>query len=107
MTNSENTPPIDENGKFVTEGWTPEERPRFQFVREIRILEEMRRFTKDVPWMTLNHLMVLLYIFDMDNQEGIEGQTLHKLTGLQKSTINRILHGFTDEHREQKGVRLD
>ncbi len=102
MTNSENTPPIDENGKFVTEGWTPEERPRFQFVREIRILEEMRRFTKDVPWMTLNHLMVLLYIFDMDNQEGIEGQTLHKLTGLQKSTINRILHGFTDEGTANK-----
>jgi DNA-binding MarR family transcriptional regulator len=107
MTNSENTPPIDENGKFITEGWTPKERPRFQFVREIRIIEEMRKATKDVPWMTLNHLMVLLYIFDMETPEGIEGQTLHKLTGLQKSTINRILHGFTDEGKGGSGPKKE
>lgn len=66
----------------------------FNFTRELRIIQEISRATKEVPWLTLNHLQVLLHILDMDTPEGLEAQTLAKVTGHNKSTVNRIVHSL-------------
>ena len=45
----------------------------FNFTRELRIIQEISRATKEVPWLTLNHLQVLLHILDMDTPEELGG----------------------------------
>ena len=78
-----------------------EQTSRFNFTRELRIIEEIRRAAggSGVNWMTMNHVEVLLLVLDMTQPEGIEAQTLAKITGHLKSTVNRIIHSLSDGDR--------
>jgi DNA-binding MarR family transcriptional regulator len=69
---------------------------RFSFVKTLRMIQEIERAAKGVPWLTLNHMQILLHIFDMETPEGLEAQTLAKVTGHNKSTVNRIVHSLGD-----------
>jgi DNA-binding MarR family transcriptional regulator len=67
---------------------------RFSFVTTLRMIQEIERAAQGVPWLTLNHMQILLHIFDMETPEGLEAQTLAKITGHNKSTVNRIVHSL-------------
>ena len=69
---------------------------RFSFVTTLRMIQEIERAAQGVPWLTLNHMQILLHIFDMETPEGLEAQTLAKITGHNKSTVNRIVHSLGD-----------
>lgn len=73
----------------------------------MRQTEILREFTKgDVGWFTINHQHTLHTIFKLENDFGIETQTLPKLVGVEKSTCNRILHSFADKARTRSGLGL-
>lgn len=66
----------------------------FYHTKTLRIMEEINLAAKDVPWLTMNHMQIILLIFDMETEEGLEAQTIAKITGHQKSTVNRIIHSL-------------
>ena len=73
----------------------------------MRQTEILREFTKgDVGWFTINHQHTLYTVFKLENDFGIETQTLPKLVGVEKSTCNRILHSFADKARTRRGLGL-
>ena len=77
------------------------------WVIPMRQTEILREFTKgDVGWFTINHQHTLYTIFSLENDFGIETQTLPKLVGVEKSTCNRILHSFADKARTRSGLGL-
>lgn len=75
------------------------------FIAANRMVEILRQVTaNDVKWFTLNHFATLNMVFMLENEYGIETQTLPKLLGIEKSTCNRILHSFADEGRTRSGL---
>lgn len=75
------------------------------FIVVNRMAEILRKVTAgDVGWFTLNHFHTLNTIFALENDFGIETQTLPKLIGIEKSTCNRILHSFADKGRTRSGL---
>ena len=44
----------------------PDGRGYNAFTAELRLIQEVQRAAKDVPWLTINHLQILLTIFDME-----------------------------------------
>jgi len=76
-----------------------------QFTPTLRIIEILRGVTKgDVKWLTLSHLQILLLALDLETPFGLETQTIHKLSGVEKSTANRIMHSFADSGRTRSGL---
>lgn len=74
---------------------------KFNFTHVLRMIQEIDRAAKaqsnsQVNWLTMNHMQVLLHIFDMETPEGLEAQTLAKITGHNKSTVNRIVHSLAE-----------
>jgi DNA-binding MarR family transcriptional regulator len=73
----------------------------------LRVIEIIREETQEVPWLTMNHLSVLLHVMDMDaGPFGLEMQNLPSMTGLKKSTVNRLIHSFGDKGRNRQGLGL-
>ena len=74
----------------------PDGRGYNAFTAELRLIQEVQRAAKDVPWLTINHLQILLTIFDMETPQGLETQSLADVTDHHKSTVNRIIHSLGD-----------
>ena len=64
------------------------------FTKELRMIEEVQRVAGDVNYLTINHLQLLLTVYDMETAEGLEAQQLAAVTGHHKSTVNRIIHSL-------------
>lgn len=70
-----------------------------RFIKELRIIQEVQRIgdNSTLSYLTINHLQLLLTIFDMETEEGLEAQHLASVTGHNKSTVNRIVHSLGEK----------
>ena len=70
----------------------------FYHTKTLRIMEEINLAAKDVPWLTMNHMQIILLIFDMETEEGLEAQTasfIHLAQSEAVGMINlRVLAGY-------------
>ena len=64
------------------------------FTKELRMIQEVQRVAGDVNYLTINHLQLLLTIYDMETAEGLLATQLADVTGHHKSTVNRIVHSL-------------
>ena len=70
-----------------------------QSIREIEVLRE----ALDMQFMSLNHYLVLLHIYDMEHPEGIQIPKLADMCNLKTPTATRIVQSLGSQGRDGAG----
>lgn len=76
----------------------------FATIRLVQILKEMaeEKGGNDFAWMSLNHLLVLLLIFEWNSPDGVKGQHIADMLNVNKATANRIINALAGTRRTEK-----